>query len=157
MCREGVVRCWQTVGARGIATAEFALVAPLLLLLLGAATDLGSAIERSIRLQSASHAGAMYGSLMPDDKTNAAQSLAASMVSNVPSAAVSVTMTCQCPLTTAATTGPVVNCSIICPAGLARYITVDVSAPFTGVFPLSNYMPFETIGALAGHVVARVS
>lgn len=147
-------------GEAGIITVEFAVVAPILITLLGAATDLGLAVERSIRLSSAARAGALYAAQAPGDTTNAAKSFVSSLLSDLSGVNVpTLTISCQCPSSTSVTTGPTVSCtSNTCTTGVAQYITVVVTAPFTSIFPLSaKYLPFETIGATSGRVVARIS
>jgi Flp pilus assembly protein TadG len=144
------------LGRAGVVSLEFAIVAPILIALLGGATDLGMAIERSIRLTSAARAGAFYAALAPNDTSNAASAFVTSLLSDLSGLNVSVTLACQCPASTSATTGPAVNCGTTCAAGLAKYVTVVARAPFTSLFPLSASLPFETIGATTGRAVARI-
>jgi Flp pilus assembly protein TadG len=51
---------------RGIAALEFALIAPVLLLLLLGAYDIGSAVQQRLVLQGALRAGARYAISFPD-------------------------------------------------------------------------------------------
>src|SRR3954468_19227017 len=56
----------------GAALVEFALIAPVLISLLGGAVDLGGAIALSLRVENAAHTGAQYATRMPSDTTGAA-------------------------------------------------------------------------------------
>lgn len=143
-------------GSFGTAAAEFAIVAPVLLSLFGAAMDLGSAIERSIRLANAARAGAQYATAAPSDTTGAS-SLASSLITDLTGSSVTVVATCACPSSTTTSTGNAVPCNSTCGSGMAQYITVTVTAPFTPIFPFSSMLPFETIGSTTGRVVARIS
>jgi Flp pilus assembly protein TadG len=58
-----------TLGRRGMAALEFALAAPLVVLVFGAVYDLGRAIDQTIRLANAVRAGAQYAIAYPDQTT----------------------------------------------------------------------------------------
>jgi Flp pilus assembly protein TadG len=141
----------------GAALVEFALIAPVLISLLGGAVDLGSAIALSVRVENAARTGAQYVTRMPTD-TAGAQTVALNALSGVRGAAVVVgPMVCQCPPAGAATGGAVVACTSTCATGMAQYITVTATAPFTPIFPASTLLPFDTITGTTGNVVVRLN
>jgi Flp pilus assembly protein TadG len=141
----------------GASMVEFALVAPLLISLLGGATDLGGAIALSLRVDNAARTAAQYITRMPSD-TAGAQTVALNTLSGVSGAAVAVgPMVCQCPPAGAATGGATVDCtSNTCATGLVQYLTVTATAPFSPVFPASRLLPFDTITGTTGNVVVRL-
>lgn len=55
---------------RGAALVEFALIAPLLLLLAFGIVDLGRALYTHVGIQEAAQEGALYGAFAPDNYTN---------------------------------------------------------------------------------------
>lgn len=141
----------------GASMVEFALIAPLLIALLGGATDLGGAIALSLRVENAARTAAQYISRKPADITGA-QNVALTTLSGVSGAAVVVgSMVCQCPPTGSATGGAVVDCTTnTCATGLAQYISVTATAPFTPIFPTSSLLPFNNITGTTGNVVVRL-
>lgn len=140
----------------GIAAVEFAIIAPVLITLVGAAVDLGTGIERAIRLENAARAGAQYATRTPSD-TAGARAAALATLSDWSNVAVTAgPMVCTCP-TSGASGGPVVACgTAICATGMARYITVTASRPFTPIFPTSTLIPFNNLGTSTASVVARI-
>jgi Flp pilus assembly protein TadG len=54
------------LGRRGLAAVEFAVAAPIIMLVFGAVYDLGRAIDQTIRLANAVRAGAQYALAYPD-------------------------------------------------------------------------------------------
>ena len=146
----------------GVAAVEFALIAPLLITLLGAAVDLGNAIDRSIRLENAARTGAQYATRAPGD-TAGAQAAALAVLTAIPGwsdASVTVSaMACTCLGANGAGTGtPNAGTCGTCPgtSGEARYVTVTATRPFTPIFPTSSFIPFNNLGATSRNVVARM-
>ena len=144
----------------GVAAVEFAVVAPVLITLLGAAVDLGTAVDRSIRLENAARTGAQYATRKPGDATGA-QTAAMAALTAVPGwsgATVTVgQMQCECLSANGAGGGNLssANCSATCSNGMARYITVTAMRSFTPIFPTSAFIPFNNLGASTSSVVAR--
>jgi Flp pilus assembly protein TadG len=140
----------------GAALVEFALIAPVLISLLGGAVDLGGAIALSVRLENAARTGAQYATRMPSDTTGA-RTVAQNTLTGVTGAAVAVgPMVCTCPAAGSAIGGATVDCSSSCATGMAQYITVTATAPFTPVFPASSLLPFDTLTGTTGNVVVRL-
>ena len=139
----------------GVAAVEFAIIAPVLITLVGAAVDLGTGVERAIRLENAARAGAQYATRTPSD-TAGARAAALATLSDWSNVTVTAgPMACTCP-TSGASGGPVVGCGTTCPTGMARYITVTASRPFTPIFPTSALIPFNNLGTSTASVVARI-
>ncbi len=157
---------------RGVAAVEFALIAPILVILLGAATDLGRAIERAIRLENAARAGAQLLTVNP--LATSADAEAAMRAAFEPFGSISgVTFTpnvtgasCGC---LDATTGAVLSspapstnaCPVpSCPnnnlGGVVVYRTVRAQATFAPLFPTSQLIPFNNLGTLQRDVVVRL-
>src|SRR4051812_35451157 len=150
-----VFRCGH-LDRKGASMVEFALIAPVLISLLGGAVDLGSAIEHSIRVESAARAAAQYITRMPTDGTGA-QTAGSAVVSGLAGASVTVAaMDCRCPPTGAATGGAVVACTASCASGMQQYVTVSASAPFTPIFPASYLLPWDNLASTSANVVVRL-
>jgi Flp pilus assembly protein TadG len=130
-------------------------------MLVGAAVDLGTAIDRSIRLENAARTGAQYATRAPDD-TAGAQAVALAALTAIPgwgSASVTVSAAaCECLGANGAGAGsPSAGaCGTSCPNGQARYITVTATRPFVPIFPTSAIIPFNNLGASSSNVVARL-
>lgn len=140
--------------SRGIAAVEFAFLAPVVLLLLAGATDLGRAIDSSIRLENAARAGAQFALRAPNDTAGIR---AAAEAGAGPGATVTVTRPpCQCP-TAAGANGAVVACNANCTTGMASYVRISITRPFVPLFPTSALIPFDAIGATNANVLARLS
>lgn len=140
----------------GASLVEFALIAPLLISLLGGATDLGGAIAQAVRVGNAARTAAQYITRMPSDAAGA-QTVALNTLSGVSGASVVVgAMVCQCPPVGSATGGTVVTCTSPCVTGMAQYVTVTASAPFSPIFPTSSLLPFDTITGTTANVVVRL-
>jgi Flp pilus assembly protein TadG len=141
----------------GASLIEFALIAPLLISLLGGATDLGGAISRSLQVENAARTAAQYITRKPSD-TAGARTVALNTLSGVSGAAVVVgAMVCHCPPAGSAIGGAVVSCTTTCATGMAQYVTVTATAPFTPIFPTSHLLPFDTITGTTGNVVVRLN
>lgn len=144
---------------RGVAALEFALAAPVLLVLVGAAMDLGEAFSQSVRLGGALRAGAQYAASNAADSAGISGTITSALAGwgNV-----SVTvdpMTCQCldPATGAGSgdTSSAV-CNQACPGGMARYIGLHATRPYAPTFPLSRYIGFNNGTQVRNDVVARI-
>ncbi|HSW41858.1 MAG TPA: TadE/TadG family type IV pilus assembly protein [Patescibacteria group bacterium] len=123
----------------GQSLVEFALILPVLLLILLGAIDFGRLLFTSIAVHNAAREGTAYAVLNPTDM--AGITLRAAQESNVQGqrgeGAMSVTVACRNSATQAA-----VPCSSVPVAGLGSQVTVTVRRPFTfftpaigGMFP----------------------
>lgn len=115
---------------RGIAAAEMAAVAPVLLLIMMACVDFGRAISESIELTHAVRAGAQYAVTAAN-----AQSQIAAAVKNALPAYLNdstVAVTCYCGVLPNGSTGlpPVAACDSACPSGSARMMRLQALHSF---------------------------
>jgi Flp pilus assembly protein TadG len=133
---------------RGIATIEFALIAPLLLLLVAGVLDYTMLMRTAIAVADAARAGAQYGSLSSANASNTAgmQSAAINAAPDINGLTVTAVKVCQC------SDGSTVNCSGgTCTTGPVRiYAQVTVQATCSAIFSYLQ-LPFT------GVVVSKAS
>lgn len=150
---------------RGVAAVEFALIAPVLVALLGATTDLGRGIERAIMLETAARSGAEWLGLNPFDalandvSQAAVRSAMAPALTGLPNATVTVSNSvCLCPDANGRVTGtPSVGaCGTACATGIARFRTIRVSEPFNVIFPTTNFIPGSGTRTIERRVTVRL-
>lgn len=132
------VRC-----SSGQGLVETALTASLLVLLLLAAVDFGRAFYMVVELKGAAHAGAVYGSQFPTDKTgmkNVATSNASDLV-NISSANFNATADwgCECSDGTGALVESSTNCATTTPSctnmNEVFFVTVTTTANYSPLVP----------------------
>ena len=127
---------------------ELAFVAPVLVLLLVGAIDLGRGIYTSMSLRSAARVGAEYVARTGDTANVAAVVAAAA---NLDPAAVTVTPTsfCEC------TNGESETCGSTCADGSAtrQFITIEARQPFAPILP---YPGLSLPSSLDGRAILRV-
>jgi len=116
---------------RGNLMIEFALVLPILMLMLVGLLDLGRfSLDKSAMLQGARE-GAQYGIMAPDDSSNI--NTTAQNATGLTGVTATNSVFCECP----AVPGTAVTCSgaTPCAAGAARkkYITVNTTKSFNSV------------------------
>jgi Flp pilus assembly protein TadG len=125
---------------RGIATVEFALVAPLLLLLVGGVLDYTMLMRTAIAVADAARAGAQFGSLSTTNASNISgiQTAAINAAPDITGLTATAAKVCQC------SNGTVVNCSGgTCPSGPVRiYVQVTAKATCSVLFNYSQ-LPFS--------------
>ena len=139
---------------RGIAAAEVALIAPVVILVFLSVYDVGRAVWRTMQLETAARIGAQYAFANPTDTAGITSRVQASLVGWTGLTIASPTMTCQCDNGTAA------NCTTgTCPFGAGTvspigYITVTVTQPLSFISPLTAAL-FPTMATLRGSVALR--
>lgn len=144
------------LGSSGVAAVEFAIIAPVMIALLGGAVDIGIAVDRAIRLENAARTAAQHITRMPT-ATAAAETAGLATLAGAAGATVTVApAVCQCPPNGAAIGGAVVACTSTCANGMAIYVTVTATQPFTPIFPTSAIIPFNNLGATSSDVVVRL-
>lgn len=134
-------------GEGGAAVVEFALVAPLLVLMVLGLVDFGMAVLEKSRLSSAARAGAQVAMSSPTD--TAAIRAAVLAATSAPSAGltVAVTTACEC------SDGTAVACDGLCASGTARtYVTVSVQETFA---MLLTYPGISSPYPLAAQAIVR--
>jgi Flp pilus assembly protein TadG len=123
--REGIPR------QEGSSLLEVALAAPLLLLLLVGAVDIGRAYFYAIEVSSAAEAGALYGSQNPTDTSgmvSAAKLDASGIAQIVPAASYG----CECADGTSVS--PACSSAPVCSSNIVNYVEVDTSYAYTPIF-----------------------
>ncbi|GIX10925.1 TadE/TadG family type IV pilus assembly protein [Elioraea sp.] len=135
---------------RGVAAAEFAVIAPVMVLLLAGLVDLAGALQQTIRLESAARAGAQYAMSFPSDTagitaaTTSALGSADGTVSVVPAY-------CACP---GGGTGVVACEGTPCNgAPSAVYVEISVTRAYTAIIGIGGFVLPST---LSGTAVARL-
>jgi len=134
---------------RGTATVEFALVAPLILLLTAAVLDYTLLLRTAISVADAARAGALYGSLSAANASDTAgmQSAAAKAAPDITGLTATAARTCQC------SDGSSVNCSGTCASGPVRvYVQVTARATCSSIF---SYAPVPFGGAVTSTASMR--
>ena len=115
----------------GTALVEFALVSPLLLLLLAGALDYGMALRTATSVAAAARAGAQYGSLSASNVADTAgiRAAAVNAAPDVKSLTVTSSRACQC------SGGGAVSCSGSCAGGkMMVYVQVTAKATAATIF-----------------------
>jgi Flp pilus assembly protein TadG len=139
------------LGTRGSAAVEMALVAPILLLLMGGGWDFGNALYQAERMASAARAGAQYGiqsSTKATDFAGMTQAARNDASDTGNSLNITASETCSCP------NGGAVACNGTCNGTSPDvYVQARVATTYTTVFPypfVTNPIP------IASQVAMRV-
>lgn len=116
---------------RGMALVEFALMTPLLLLLLAGVVDYGMALRTASEVTAAARAGAQYGSqsVVKAADTAGIRAAALNAAPGIQGLTISSARSCQCP------EGGSVSCSGTCPGGrIMVYTQVTAQASASHIF-----------------------
>jgi Flp pilus assembly protein TadG len=136
--------------SRGTATIEFALIAPLLLLLAAGVVDYTTLMRDAIAVADAARAGAEYGSLASANASDIAgmQTAALNAAPDIKGLTATAAKVCRC------SDGTAVNCGTgSCATGSVRtYVQVTASTTLTPIFSYSQ-LPFS--GAVATTATMR--
>lgn len=116
---------------RGSNLIELALVLPIFLILIFGSVDFGRAYYQAIEVESAAHAGAVYGLQNPQD-TDGMQSAALVGASNVSDLTATATYGCEC----SDGTSDVTSCTYTpsCPDNYVTYVDVATTSTFKPMF-----------------------
>jgi len=131
---------------RGTATVEFALVTPLLLLLLAAVVDFGMLLRTATCLTDAARAGAEYGSQNATTSQDIAgmKTAAANAEPGISGMTTTAVQSCQC------SNGSTVSCGGSCGSGAVQiYVKVTTTATTAAAFTNSSLGYNGTISAAA--------
>jgi len=142
-------------GKSGIAASEFALIAPVMILIFLSACDLGVAIWRTMRLEMAARTGAQYAFANPQDSAGIISKVRGDLTGWTDITVAPATMICKCDDGTSAdcTTGTcTVGGSTFAPIA---YVSVTVTQPFQGISPLTTAL-FPSLATLRGNVEIRL-
>jgi Flp pilus assembly protein TadG len=138
---------------RGVAAVEFAIAAPLLLILLAGLIEVGYRVFESMQVQNAAEAGALYVAIHGWDSAGISAAVVnATGISGV-TATPAPTQFCGCP---AAGAIAATNCASTCSGGAAAggYVQVNASLAHQTIMPF----PGLTLPAtLTGYAIVRVN
>jgi len=135
---------------RGTALVEFALVCPLLLLLLAGVLNYGQALRTATSVASAARSGAQFGSrsFAAAADTAGIRNAAINSSPDIRNLTVTSQRTCQC------SNGGAVSCSGTCPgANLEVYVQVTAQAVSSSIFSYSG-LPFT--GSTSSQATLRI-
>jgi Flp pilus assembly protein TadG len=138
-----------TVRRRGSSMIEFALTAPLLLLLTAGALNYGLALRVAVSVAEAARAGAQYGSASPANAADAAgiRAAAANAAPNLSGLTVTPAQSCKC------ANGSAVSCTGSCGSGAVEmYVEVTTRATSPNAF---SYPGLGFTGAVSSRAVMR--
>jgi Flp pilus assembly protein TadG len=117
----------------GTLATEFALIAPILILMMLTTVDVGLGFYRNMQVQNAAQAGAQYAVLHGFNQTNISNAITAATSNSSISASPAPVQFCGCPSESgiSATT-----CETLCPSGSApgTYVTASAQSTFHTVF-----------------------
>jgi Flp pilus assembly protein TadG len=112
---------------RGIAAAEFALIAPVMLTMLFGVYDLGNAIQQRLQLEQAVRAGGQFALSWPDQTGGIAGAIKAALPATWADATIAVgAPVCYCKSSTNGTTAS--PCTDTCAAGTTKQTFVTMTA-----------------------------
>ncbi|HWC95100.1 MAG TPA: TadE/TadG family type IV pilus assembly protein [Candidatus Sulfopaludibacter sp.] len=134
---------------RAIATVEFALVAPILLLLLAGVLDYAMLLRTATCAADAARAGTEYGMRSPSAAMDYAgiQAAALNSVPGLPGMTASATRTCKC------SDGTAIVCTGSCTSGTVRsYVQVTTQVSAKTVF---NYSGLKISNLVKGQALWR--
>lgn len=140
---------WRPLDRRGNVAVEFALILPIVLVLLSAAVDFGLAFNERKRLELAADAALSYARRVPDDAVAIAAAARGATGMDPQDLTVAVSTFCSC------LDGTNVSCSGTCTGEPrpASYVQVTVNSRFNGLFGL---VPVAAALSLSADAVGRV-
>ncbi len=109
---------------RGVAAAEFALIAPAILTLMLAAYDIGNAVQERMQLEQAVRAGAQYALSWPDDTQGITNAINYALPWTPTT--INVSLACWCWSSSAGETES--SCPATCPNGSVNRSYVTLTA-----------------------------
>jgi len=119
---------------RGLAAIEFAVIAPVMAMMVMCAVDLGLAINRHMQVEDAAQAGAQYAALHGFNSTSISSAVTSATSWTGISASPAPTEFCGCPGATSITTA---TCGSTCASGniAAVYVTVGARGTYSTIVP----------------------
>ncbi|MDA9427150.1 hypothetical protein XH97_34290 [Bradyrhizobium sp. CCBAU 53380] len=120
---------------RGIAAIEFAIMVPLLSLMVVSVTDIGLAVYRKMQVEDAAQAGAQYAIAHGFDASAMSSAVTSATNSTAITASPAPIQFCGCPTSRGVST---VSCGTVCTGGAqaGTYTTVSAQATY---YTLINY------------------
>lgn len=141
-----------TLGEKGTAAIEFAIIAPVLLVLLFGVVELGFAVHQAMQVQDAAEAGAVYAGKYGWDQAGIAAAVVHATGAEAITANPAPAQFCGCP-----SVGGIaaVDCTATCADGngAETYVRVSASKAYT---PILGSLGLPIPSVLTGHAVVRV-
>lgn len=137
-------RCWPVALYRttsGVAAIEFAIIAPVLLVLIVSGIELGLAIRDSLRAQAAAAEGAYYAAANGFDADKIALAVVNGTGASGLRASPAPSLFCGCP---SASGTAVAACDATCDDGIAARKYVKVNASITRISVLDAHLGLPT-------------
>lgn len=125
---------------RGIASIEFALIVPILILVLLALADIGRAVQQNIRLEAATRSALGYAHLY-GTQTTTIRNIVLNALSGWNDVTVTVpALRCACLNTTSNVSTPLADCNTNCasPTEFQRFISITATRPYAGILFLKS-------------------
>jgi Flp pilus assembly protein TadG len=143
-----IMRRSTTHQSKGSTMVEFALAAPVLLLLLAGVLNYALALRTAIAVSDAARAGAHYGSLTTSNASDTAgiQAAARNAVPNLTGMMTTPVRSCKC------SNGSAVSCTGSCGGPMSIYIEVTTAATAPNWF---SYPGLAFSGAISAKAVMR--
>jgi Flp pilus assembly protein TadG len=129
-------------GESGVAAIEFAIIAPLMAIILVGVTELSFAVRQRMQVQEAAAAGAQYAALKGWDPANIALAVTSAANGSGISATPTATSYCGCP---SASGIAVLACGQPCPDRLTARAYVQVNASMTRTTLLASSLGLPTV------------
>lgn len=129
---------------KGVAALEFAVILPVLAIILMGIIDLGRAIEQSLRLEAAARAGAQYAMFAPTDLAGIANAVRGALPGWGDIVVPTPALSCVCP-----GTGAVACATTSCTTGVEQYVSIAVTRSFDGLL-------LKNLTTLRGDMTLRI-
>jgi Flp pilus assembly protein TadG len=139
-------------GEGGAAALELALVAPLLMILVVGAAEIGTTVYEGMEAQNAAEAGALYASKHGFDAAGIASAVSNSTANAGLSATPAPTQFCGCPVSGGITE---ISCTSLCAGGTAPGQYVRVNARITHQ-PLVSFTGLTVPVTVSGEAIIRL-
>lgn len=140
------------IGTAGSAAIEFAIIAPVLLLLLVGVVELGFGVHQAMQVQDAAEAGALYAGRHGWDQAGIAGAVVSATGASDITADPAPVQFCGCPTSSGIAE---VNCSATCSDGNSAETYVRVSAAIPHV-PILFGLLVPLPAVLTGEAVVRI-
>lgn len=133
---------------RGTVTIEFALIAPVLLLLLLHVVDFGLAFNQRMKLESAARAGLQYAMFDKDNTVGIQAAVTGATDLDADDMTVTVTEFCEC-------NGVTATCGVSCDDGAwpGTYVQISATSQFNAIFSVYG---LQDVFNLEGSAIGRV-
>ena len=139
----------------GNAAVEFAILAPILTVLVAGLGDMASAVNLATKLNSAARAGATYAMVYPSD-TNGVKVAAQAATNDSGMTVGTPSLYCTCGSSAVSVSNPTLNCTTgTCASGKVKkwYVSVATTQTYT---PILSYHGFFSTLSMSGSATVEV-